>query len=95
MIAPFNLAKYNSLPTDLQKIVEDSIVQANKECRQKNDELTDGHIKLLQEKGMEVIVLSKEILTEMRSKAAANADQMVRKQVGDKLVDIMLRAIKS
>jgi tripartite ATP-independent transporter DctP family solute receptor len=95
MIAPFNLAKYNNLPMDLQKIVEDCIVQANKECRRKNDELTDGHIKLLQEKGMEVITLSKEILTEMRSKAAANADLLVRKQVGDKIVDTMLQAIKS
>jgi tripartite ATP-independent transporter DctP family solute receptor len=93
LITTFNLEKFKTLPAEFQKIVAESIIQANKECREKNDELTVQHIQFLKDKGMEVIELEDSILKEMRAKAV-ETDKLIRSQVGDALVDKMLQTIK-
>ncbi|MDR1510891.1 MAG: TRAP transporter substrate-binding protein [Synergistaceae bacterium] len=92
MIMPMSLDTWNSLSPEYQKIVEESLVQANKDIRDYSDQkLAEFEAFLTGEGKMEPIHMSDELFNDMKS-ASANTYDEIRKQVGSELVDKYLAA---
>ncbi len=92
LIMPMNLNKFNSLPPDIQKIVEESVTQANQDTRDWADGKLKEYEKILTDGGLEVIELPDEVLAQMKDAAQSTYDS-VREQVGDELVNTLLSEV--
>ncbi|MGI5892538.1 MAG: TRAP transporter substrate-binding protein [Bacillota bacterium] len=93
LIMPMNLEKFNSLPADLQQVVTESLIQANKDTREWADNIMKDYEKTLAENGVETIILPDEVYAQMKERAETSYN-LIREQVGDELVDKMLTTVE-
>lgn len=89
-----NKAQYENMSDNYKKIVEESMQEVGESlynrAKAKNQELQT----MLQEKGMTILNPSPELLKQMKD-AAATVEKMVRKDVGDEIVDSVMRATEA
>ena len=90
-IMPMNLEKFNSLPPDLQQILEESLIQANIDTNVYSDNKMQRNEEILVQGGMEVIHLSDDVMAQMKEAAQGTYDA-IRRQIGDELVDAFFNA---
>ncbi|WP_010254060.1 TRAP transporter substrate-binding protein [Treponema primitia] len=89
-----NLARYNSLPADVQKIVADSIDEATKYGRQVADQRIAGYKQTIRDNKNEIITIPEDMRLEI-VRRSQSVVKMVRDQIGDQLVDQVLAAVES
>ena len=88
-----NKQLYDSMPADYQKIIDESMEEVNAELSNLSKQMVSEMLAKLQERGMEVIELSPE-LKEQIVEASEVVYDNVRKDIGDELVDKLLKAIE-
>ncbi|MGB9812120.1 MAG: TRAP transporter substrate-binding protein [Thermovenabulum sp.] len=84
---------YDSMPDDYKKIIDDSMNEVSEYLFNQAKVQNDQMLSVLKEKGMQVIELSQDVKDKMKEAANKVAD-MVRKDVGNEIVDELLKAIE-
>jgi tripartite ATP-independent transporter DctP family solute receptor len=87
-----NLSRYNNLPSDIQKIVADSMNEATKYGRQVADQRIEGYKKTITDSKTEIISISEDMRLEILRRSQGVV-RMVREQVGSDIVDQVLKAV--
>ncbi|MHB1391508.1 MAG: TRAP transporter substrate-binding protein [Clostridia bacterium] len=82
-------ALYEKMPADYQKIVSDSLAEATADVSAKLGDLATTNLKGLTDSGMQVVNFTPEMFDQMIEKSKPVYD-MVRKDIGDDLVDTLL-----
>lgn len=83
---------YDSLPADLQKIVDESLALTNEFAREGQVNGLVKDIKTLQDAGTELISLPDADIQKMRNTTRGVWDQ-IRKDLGDDVVDLAIKAV--
>ena len=83
---------YGSLPENVKNLVDECASVATKYANSKADQSIEGYKQTCEDAGCQIITLDDEVLAEFREKAQPVYD-MVRKDLGDELVDQLLDAI--
>ena len=83
---------YGSLPENVKNLVDECASVATKYANSKADESIEGYKQTCENTGCQIITLDDAVLVEFREKAQPVYD-MVRKDLGDELVDQLLDAI--
>lgn len=91
MIFTMNLDLYESLPEDVQNMVNESAQEALVMTRAAADESIASYKEMILDSGTQIIELTPETLEEMQDMSASVYD-MARKSLGDSLVDVFLNA---
>lgn len=92
LIMVMNDEKFNSMPGDLQKIVEESLREAHEITRQTADERIDGYKKTITDAGVAIIEIDDAMRAEMLNKVSGVYDS-IRDQIGSELVDTFVKAV--
>lgn len=85
---------YDSLPADIQALVDECAVEAHKYARECADAREAEKEKVVADYGCEIIELSDEVLAQM-SEAAASVYDQIKEQVGEELVDLVLSEVEN
>lgn len=83
---------YGSLPENVKNLVDECASVATKYANSKADQSIEGYKQTCENAGCQIITLDDAVLAEFREKAQPVYD-MVRKDLGDELVDQLLDAI--
>lgn len=89
-----NNSLYESLDENTKKLVDECAAEARVYANEQADEQLAGYKKTCEDAGCEIITLDDAALAEYRDKAGVVYD-MVRKDLGDDLVDQLLAAIEA
>lgn len=87
-------ATYDSLPADIQAVIDECAVEAHKYARECADAREAEKEKVVADYGCEIIELSDEVLAQMGEAAASVYDQ-IKEQVGAELVDLVLSEVEN
>lgn len=82
---------YDNLEPEVRKIIDEAAVNASVFAYQQTDSRLDGRVKIITDSGTEIIKLSPELYQQVFD-ASQPVYVMIRKEVGDELVDAMLNA---
>lgn len=82
---------YDNLPPEDKKIIDEAAANAEVYAYQQTDARLDGRVKIITDSGTEIIKVSPELHQEVFD-ASQPVYVMIRKAVGDELVDAMLNA---
>lgn len=85
---------YNSLPADLQKMVDECMEEAMDYITELSDSSLEEYKQACNEKGVTIITMEPDVLAKMQE-LADPVYQMVRKDIGDEIVDQFLDTIAS
>jgi len=88
-----NKSLYDNMPDEYKKIINESAKEAEAALFKANKEGTANMAEELKSKGMQFIDLSPEVLQQMRD-AAKPVYDMIRKDIGNELVDELLKTIE-
>lgn len=88
-----NKKLYDSMPHEYQKIIDESMNEVSKFLFRQSKDASEKMLSELKDKGMKVIDLSPEVRQKIKE-AADSVYDMVRKAVGDDIVDELLKAIE-
>lgn len=91
MVFTMNLDLYDSLPADVQAMVQEGASEALNMTRAAADDSIEEYKKTIMESGTQIVELEPAVLEEMRTMAEPVYD-MARKDLGDDLVDIFSKA---
>ena len=89
-----NPAKYKALSAKDKKIVDDSAKEATLWAREQTDKRVADRVKIMKDKGVEILEISPELQAEM-AKRAESTYIMIRDKIGNELPDAYLAAIKA
>lgn len=87
-------ATYDSLPADIQTLVDECAVEAHQYARECADARELEKEKVVSDYGCEIVELSDEVLAQMEEAASSVYDQ-VKEQVGAELVDLLLSEVEN
>lgn len=88
-----NKALYEKMPADYQKMISDSVAEATADVAAKLDGLATTNLKKLNDAGMKTVDFAPEMFDQMIEKAKPVYD-MIRTDIGDKLVDTLLTELE-
>lgn len=91
MVFTMNKALYDSLPENVQSLIDTCAADALKVTRDAADDAIAEYKKTIEDAGSQIITLDDSVLSEMQEKAAPVYDK-VRADLGDELVDTFLSA---
>ena len=94
MIFTMNKALYDSLPENVQTLINECAAEALTTTRDAADEAIEGYKKTIEESGTTILTLDDATLEEMRTLSAGVYDQ-VRADLGDDLVDTFTAACEA
>jgi tripartite ATP-independent transporter DctP family solute receptor len=87
-----NLTRYNNLPADIQKIVEESMKEAAIYGREVADQRIENYKKTIRDSNTEIISITEDMRLEI-IKRAQGVVKMVQEQIGEDLVNQILIAV--
>jgi len=87
-------ATYDSLPADIQELVDTCAAEAHQYARQMADERIDNQKSIIEDAGLEIITLDDATITQMAEKASGVYD-LVKEKVGADLVDNLLAQVEA
>lgn len=88
-----NPATFDGLSADLQKVVAESAVAARDFARQAADDRVADRISIIEEAGCQVKDISEEVHKDMQERALVAYDA-IRAEIGDELVDALIKAVE-
>lgn len=85
---------YDSMPDDYKKVIDESMKEVSEYLFNESMTQNEQMLASLKEKGMQVIEISQDVKDKMKEAANKVAD-MVRKDVGNDIVDELMKAIEA
>lgn len=90
-----NSTFYNSLPQDLQQIIDEASVNSAEAAKNVFNSINEKGIKKLEEYGMSVYIPTDSELEAWHEKILMPCQEYIRSEIGDEVVDGLLEAIES